>query len=520
MRPSRAILADVNGAPRHPALITASVGLASFLYSVDWTIAAVALPHMQGTFSATPDQIAWVITSYIVASAISIPTAGWLSLRFGRKRLFLWAVAVFLIASVMCGAANSLAFEVFARILQGLGGAFLIPLSHAIILDTYPPEEQGKAMALWGMASVMGSFVGPTVGGYVTEYLSWRYIFYINVPFGLLALAGVAAFLPETRLEPDRRLDWFGFLSLSLAIGALQLMLDRGGQLDWFESWEIITEACLAVLGFYLFNVHCLTARQPFLDPRLFIQRNFFLGLVFAFIYGFVTTPPMVLMPSFLDQVRGYSIDAIGLLQAPRGIGLFVAMIIGARTTGRIDPRLLIGFGLLCLAFSSWEMSNWTGDVGVGSLVWTNFVQGIGGGIILVPIQVIAFPSLDPSRRTEATAVYNLIRSLGASIGVSGALAMYVRTSSVVHARLTEHVTPYSDALQAQPPGGWHMGSTESLMQLEQEIARQAAILGFTGDFWLFALVALAALPLLLLIGKTPEPRGPRDRAEAMAIGE
>ncbi|HWH48808.1 MAG TPA: DHA2 family efflux MFS transporter permease subunit, partial [Burkholderiales bacterium] len=229
------------GSSRHPALITASVGLASFLYSVDWTIAAVALPHMQGTFSATQDQIAWVITSYIVASALSIPAAGWLSLRFGRKRLFMWAVVIFLVASVACGAANSLAVEVFARIVQGLGGAFLIPLSHAIILDTYPPEEQGKAMALWGMAAVMGSFVGPTLGGYLTEYLSWRYIFYINVPFGLLALAGAAAFLPETTREPGRRLDWFGFLSLSLGIGSLQLMLDRGGQLDWFESWEITT---------------------------------------------------------------------------------------------------------------------------------------------------------------------------------------------------------------------------------------------------------------------------------------
>jgi DHA2 family multidrug resistance protein len=274
------------------------------------------------------------------------------------------------------------------------------------------------------------------------------------------------------------------------------------------------------VLGFYLFNVHCLSARQPFLDPRLFVQRNFFLGLVFAFIYGFITTPPMVLMPVFLDQVRGYAIDAIGLLQAPRGIGLFLAMIIGARTTGRIDPRALIAFGLLCLAFSSWEMSKWNGDVGVWPLVWTNFLQGIGGGIILVPIQVVAFPSLDPGHRTEATAVYNLIRSIGASIGVSGALALYVRTSSMVHAQLAEHVTPYSRPLQAQPEGGWHMGTAESLMQLEREISRQAAIIGFTGDFWLFALVALAALPLLLFIGKTSLPRTPAQRAEALAIGE
>ena len=508
------------GASKHPALITASVGLASFLYSVDWTIAAVALPHMQGTFSATQDQIAWVITSYIVASALSIPAAGWLSLRFGRKRVFIWAVTVFLVASVACGAANSLAAEVFARIVQGLGGAFLIPLSHAIILDTYPPEEQGKAMALWGMGAVMGSFVGPTIGGYVTEYLSWRYIFYINVPFGVLALAGAAAFLPETKRDPGRRLDWFGFLSLSLGIGSLQLMLDRGGQLDWFESWEIITEACLAVLGLYLFNVHSLTAKQPFLDPRLLAQRNFFLGLVFAFIYGFICTPPIVLMPSFLDQVRGYPIDMIGLLQAPRGIGLFVAMVIGGRITGRIDPRAPIVFGLLCLAFSSWEMSNWTADVGMWPLVWTNFMQGIGGGIILVPIQVIAFPALEPHRRTEATAVYSLVRNIGASIGVSGALALYVRTSNVMHAQLAEHVTPFNRALQAQGPQGWSMATTQALARLEREISLQSAVIGFTGDFWLFALVALAALPLLLFVAKPKLPRSAADRAEAMVIAE
>jgi len=505
---------------KHPALITASVGLASFLYSVDWTIAAVALPHMQGTFSATQDQIGWVITSYIVASALSIPSAGWLSLRFGRKRVFMWAVTVFLIASVACGAANSLEVEVVARIVQGLGGAFLIPLSHAIILDTYPPEEQGKAMALWGMASVMGSFIGPTVGGYVTEYLSWRYIFYINIPFGLLALAGAAIFLPETRRDPERRLDWFGFLSLSLGIGSLQLMLDRGGQLDWFESWEIITEACLAVLGLYMFNVHCLTAKQPFLDPRLLAQRNFFLGLVFAFVYGFVTTPPMVLMPSFLDQVRGYPIDTIGLLQAPRGIGLFAAMVIGGRITGRIDPRAPIAFGLLCLAFSSWEMSNWTADVGVWPLVWTNFMQGIGGGIVLVPIQVIAFPALEPHRRTEATAVYNLVRSIGASIGVSGALALFVRTSSVMHSQLAEHVTPFNRALQAQGHDGWSMATTQSLARLEREVSLQSAVIGFTGDFWIFALIALAALPLLLFVRKPRPLQGAADRAEAMVIAE
>ena len=505
---------------KHPALITASVALASFLYSVDWTIAAVALPHMQGSFSATQDQIAWVITSYIVASAISIPASGWLSLRFGRKRIFLWAMTVFLLASILCGAAQSLAVEVFARILQGFGGAFLIPLSHAIILDTYPPEEQGKAMALWGIGSVSGSFVGPTLGGFITEYLSWHYIFYINIPFGLLALAGTAAFVPETRKEPNSRLDWFGFLSLSLGVGALQLMVDRGGQLDWFESWEIIIEAFLAVLGFYLFNVHCMTAKQPFLDPRLLAKRAFFVGLVFAFIYGFVTTPPMVLMPSFLEHVRGYSIEDIGIMQAPRGFGLLAAMIFGGKLLGRVDARALIAFGLFCLGFSSLEMASWNADVGAWPLLWTNFLQGIGGGIILVPIQAIAFPSLEPHRRTEGAAVYSLIRSIGASIGISGALAMHVRASTVTHARLTENIAPYNQALQLQEAHGWNMNSVESLARLQQEIDRQAAVIAYTGDFQMFAYVAFAALALLVFVGKQQKIGGPKERAESLVIAE
>ncbi len=247
-------------------------------------------------------------------------------------------------------------------------------------------------------------------------------------------------------------------------------------------------------------------------------QRNFFLGLVFVFVYGFVTTPPMVLMPSFLDQVRGYPIDTIGLLQAPRGVGLFIAMMIGGRITGRIDPRALIAFGLLCLAWSSWEMSNWTADVDTWPLLWTNFLQGIGGGIIMVPIQVIAFPSLQPSMRTEATALFNLVRSIGASIGVSGALAMFVRTSSVLHAQISEHVSPFNRALQAQGHEGWSMGSTHSLAMLEKEVSLQSAVIAFTGDFWIFALIALAALPLLLFIGRTRVPK--KGDAEALVIAE
>ncbi|MFO1319110.1 MAG: DHA2 family efflux MFS transporter permease subunit [Burkholderiales bacterium] len=496
-------------APRHPILVTASVMLASLLYSIDWTIAAVALPHMQGTFSATQDQIGWVITSYIVASAISIPTAGWLSTRFGRKRVFVAALSAFTVASVFCGAAESLAVEVPARVIQGLGGAFLIPLSHAIILDNYPPEQHAKAMALWGLGSVTGSFIGPTLGGYLTEYLSWHYVFYINVPFGVLSLVGIVLFVPETRRNPSHPLDWTGFLTLALAIGSFQLMLDRGGQLDWFESPEIVIEACLSTLGMYLFVAHSMTSRAPFLDVKLIVQRHFFLGLCFVFLYGLLTIPPIVLMPPFLQDIQGYPVDTIGLLQAPRGLGMIGAMMLSGRLTERLDPRLMIGAGLLCLAWAAAEMSTWNAAVGTWPLVWTNLVQGIGGGIIMVPIQSIAFPGVPPERRTEAAAVFNLVRSIGASIGVSTALALFVRQSGATRSRLAEQITDYNQALRLDGQhGGWSLHTLKDIASLDRMVDVEAAMISYTMDFRLLAFAALGGLVFLLFVGRTRRPAG------------
>jgi MFS transporter, DHA2 family, multidrug resistance protein len=501
--------------PRHRGLITASVVLGSLLYSIDWTIAVVALPHMQGTFSATQDQISWVITSYIVASAIMIPTGGWLSKRFGRKRVLAWALVGFTVASVFCGSAESLGIEVLARIVQGMSGAYLIPLSHAIILDTYPQEEHGKAMALWGMGSVLGSVVGPTIGGYLTEYASWRWIYYINIPLGLIALSGVLAFVPETQRDLRRRLDWFGFLTLALGVGALQMMLDRGQRLDWFESGEIVVLACLGGLGLYLFAAHTATTREAFLDPRLIASRKFSITLVLISLYGFLTLPPMVLMPAFLEHLRGYNVDAVGLLQSPRGVGMLLALFISGRITGKIDPRLIIAAGLTGLGFSNYEMSTWTDEVGEWAIVWTGFLQGIGAGIMLVPIQIIAFPSLARSQRTEATSVFNLVRSLFSSVGVSVTLTMLVVTSTATRSRLSEYISPYSAALRsAQQSGAFDSTTTHGLAILEREVERQASLAGYNADFLFLGVAALSALPLLLLIGR-PGRASAEDRDQS-----
>lgn len=487
---------------RHPLFVTVSVMMASFLYSLDWTIVAVALPHMQGTFSATQDQISWVVTSYIVAAAITLPTAGWLAARFGRKRIFLWATTLFLIASVVCGMANTLEVEIAARIVQGIGGAFLIPISLAIILDTYPPEEQGKAMSIWAIGSTGGSFVGPFLGGMLTEYFSWRYTFYINIPVGIFALIGTLLFVPETDRDKERPLDWFGFLSLAMGIGALQLMLDRGGRLDWFESWEIVVEASCSVLGFYLFLAHSFTTKIPFLDLKLFLNRNFVIGLIFSAGYGAVTTPPLVLMPTFLQELRGYPIDTIGFLLAPRGLGLLIAMVIGGRILGKVDARFQMAAGLLMLAFSSLEMATWTPGVSLWPLLWTNFLQGAGGGIMLVPNQAIGFSTLPMQKRTEGAALFNLFRSVAASVGVSAALALFLRTSGTSRAYLTEHISPYSAALrQSGNSGIWDINTAQGLASLAHEIDRQAIMLGYMGDFRMFAIAALLGLPLLLFVG-------------------
>ena len=490
---------------KHPALAAGFTILATILYSIDWTIASVALPHMRGAFSATQDQISWVITSYIVASAIMIPTAGFMSARFGRKRVFVAAVAGFTVASMACGLADSLAAEVVARIVQGMSGAFLIPLSQAIVLDTFPPEKHTQMMGWFGVGSVFGPVIGPALGGYLTEYADWRWIFFINLPFGIVALIGVLAFLPETRTDADKKLDWFGFAVLALGIGALQMMLDRAERLDWFESPEIVLLTGLAALGLYLFAAHSLTARRPFLDPRLPLVKGYGLGLAFVFLYGLLTVPPMVLMPPFMQDLRGMPVDTIGLLQAPRGFGLLLSMFVGGAFTHRLGARLLVGFGFSCLALSCAEMSSWTTEVGEWPIIWSGFLQGVGAGIIWVPLQSVGFAWLQPAQRTEAAAVLNLVRSVGSSIGVSVALTMYTRSSTTARSQMVEHLTPVGSAFRhADVTRGWDLSTLEGLAQAQRQVELQAMMIGYNNDFLMLACGALLALPLLLLI---PSPR-------------
>jgi len=481
-------------------MITFSIMLATIMQVVDMTIVNVALPHMQGSMSATQDQIAWVLTSYIVAAAIATPVTGVLAGRFGRKRLFITSVVGFTIASMLCGAATSLEQIVVYRVIQGLMGAALVPLSQAVLLDTYPRERHGSAMALWGMGVMVGPIIGPTLGGWLTEYYSWRWTFYINVPLGTLALLGVLAFLPETERRPGR-FDYFGFALLAIAIGALQLMLDRGETEDWFASREIVLEAVLSGLALYLFVVHMFTARKPFLEPGLFKDRNFIAGLLLMFTVGVMLLATLALLPPFLQNLLDFPVVTAGLVLAPRGIGTMVAMLVVGRLIGKVDTRGLVLFGLAATAYSLWEMTLFTTDVGVAEIVYTGVVQGVGLGFIFVPLTTVAFSTLDPSLRNEGTAMFSLIRNIGSSIGISLFVTLLGQRTQVSHAGLAEQVTPFRDTLRVPwLPEAWDFTTQAGALALDNEVTRQALMMAYLDDFRIMTVVTLLAAPLLLLV--------------------
>jgi DHA2 family multidrug resistance protein len=495
----------------HRGMITISVMLATVMQVVDTTIVNVALPHMQGSMAATQDQISWVLTSYIVAAAIFTPLTGVLADRMGRKRLFAAAAVGFTLASMLCGAATSLTQLVLFRALQGALGASLVPLSQAVLLDTYPREKHGSAMALWGMGVMVGPILGPTLGGYLTEYYSWRWAFYINLPVGILALLGIAAFVPESKSGERRRgFDFFGFALLSIALGALQLMLDRGNALDWFDSTEVVLEAATAALALYLFLTHMFTADKPFIEPGLFADRNFVAGILLMFTVGVLLLATLALLPPFLQTLLGFPVITAGYVLAPRGIGTMAAMMVVGRLVGKVDTRLLVLTGLGLMAWSLYEMTLWNIEVGVAEIVWTGVIQGIGLGFIFVPLSTIAFATLAPRYRNEGTAMFSLIRNIGSSVGISLVMTVLGHQAQSSHAALSEGITPFRDALQAPGlPQLWSWSTEIGRAALDAEVTRQAVTIAYLNDFRFMMYLSLLAIPLLLLL-RTPRAAGPR----------
>ncbi len=487
------------------AAITVCVILATLMQALDTTIANVALPYMQGSVSASQDQIAWVLTSYIAAAAIMTPPTGFLAGRFGLKRLFIISVAGFTVASVLCGLAQSLTEIVLFRIMQGLFGASLVPLSQSVLLNINPKERQGSAMALFGVAVMVGPILGPVLGGWLTEDYSWRWVFYINVPIGILALIGLYTFLPETARDTRARLDWFGFGTLSLGIGALQVMLDRGEQLDWFGSGEILIEAVVAGSAFYLFLVHTFTAKDPFVRPGLFRDRNFFAGVLFIAIVGLTYYASLALQPPFLQDLSDYPVVTAGIVMGPRGVGTMGAMLVVGRLIGPVDTRVLLSVGLGLTAWSFDAMTGWTPDVSQWTIVTVGIVQGAGLGFLFVPLSTVTLATLPPERRTEGAGLYNLSRNVGSSVGISVVDSLLTRNTQVNHAEIAAHVTAVSRALENGAEARfWNPLTAAGRAALDVVITRQAQIIAYVDDYKLLMLATLAVLPLLIVFRKPP----------------
>lgn len=500
----------------HRALITVCAMMATLMQSLDSTIANVALPYMQGSLSASYDQITWVLTSYITAAAIMTAPVGWLSARFGLKNLYMISMIGFTVASMLCGVAGTLTEMVVFRLLQGIFGAALVPLSQSTMLNIYPPEKRGSAMAIWGMGVMVGPILGPTLGGYLTELYNWRWVFFVNLPFGILASAGMAAFLPKTTPGTGMKFDWIGFGVLALGIGGFQLMLDRGETMDWFGSTEIIIEATLAGLGFYLFIVHMLTAEKPFITPRVFKDRNLSAALVVMFAVGMVLFAVSALLAPWLQDLANYPVETAGLAMAPRGIGTMAAMMIAGRLSNKVDARLLMGFGIVILSWSLYRMTGWTPAVSDMTVVVNTMLQGAGLGFVFVPLQVVAFTTLEPALRTEGTALLSLLRNVGSAIGISITGALVTQNNQVEHSVLSGFITPMNRAFQGADAG--LMPTTPHGAQvLNGMLDHQAEIISYNNDWKLMMLLALPMLLLLFLMrGSKKGAGGDTEHAAVM----
>jgi DHA2 family multidrug resistance protein len=487
--------------PTRRLLIIIPSMLASTMVAIDITIANVALPHMQSSLSASADQIVWVLTSYLVAGAIATPLSGWLAGRFGRKLVMVVSVAGFTIASALCGAANDLPTMVFARAMQGACGAALVPLSQAVLLDITPPAQIARAMAIFALGSMAGPIIGPTLGGWLTDTLSWRWVFFINVPFGILSFAGMMVYLFETRSENPGRFDMFGFLTVSFALAALQLMLDRGEQLDWFEADEIRIYAVILVMALWLGAVHIATARDTFLRPELFADRNFALGSVLSTTIGVVTFAIVPMTVVMTQSLLGYTAFRTGIIGLPRAFGTLASMLLVTRLVGRFDTRLILISGLLINALSLAMFAKIDLQVDERTLVITSFVQGLSGGFMFVPLSVIVFSTLPQRLRNEGAAMYSLTRNLGNAVGISLLQRELVHTTAQSRSALVEHVRPDNPALGYARPD-FDFASGDSVARMTGEIARQASMVGYVQIFWLTCLLSLAVLPIVMMMRK------------------
>ena len=509
----------------HRALITGCAMVATLMQALDATIANVALPYMQGSLSASADEITWVLTSYVSAAAIMTAPVGWLATRFGRKNLFIVSLAGFTATSMMCGAAQTLTQMVLFRLLQGMCGAALVPLSQATLLDIYPAERRPAAMAIWGIGVMVGPILGPTLGGYLTEYYNWRWVFYVNLPFGALTALGLAILMRSERPSGRSPFSWMGFLSLSLGIGALQLMLDRGQDLGWFDSGEIVVEAILSAVGFYFFFADAATTDRPFIPLRMFRDRNFALANAIMFLNGVILLATMALLTPFLQILLGYPVLTSGYLLGARGIGTLCSMMVVGRLLNQgVEPRGLMLVGWSVATYALWQMSGWNAETPASLIITTSITQGAGLGLVFVPLQTVGYSTLPAEFRTHGAAMWTLIRNIGSSVGISLMVANLVNNTAIFHSHIAEFVTPFNDAMKLPDVAGkFATTSQQGLAALDALVTQQAVTIAYTNDFLIMAYFSLIALPVILLFqppkaGRTPAGAAPRLEEPAAVL--
>lgn len=477
--------------------------LAAILEVLDSTIVNIALPHMIGAFGATPDQITWVLTSYIVSAAVVMPLTGYLSARLGRRRLLMGAISGFAVASMLCGLAWNLETMVFFRLAQGVFGAVLVPLSQAILFDAFPRHRRGQAMALFGLGIMVAPVFGPTIGGLLTEAISWRWVFYVNVPVALLALILAMGELPEGEMRPIRT-DWTGLGLLVLAIGALQFMLDQGVTLDWFSSRVIQTAAFASAVAGLVFLVRGWSRRDNIVDLSLFRERNFLVANISILAFGLSMFGAIALLPLLTQRLLDYPVTEAGLMFMPRGLAAAASMIlVGAVLIRRVDARLLVAFGLVLTGAGNLFLAQVDLTVDFWGLVWPGMISGFGMGFFFVPLSTLAFDRLPPDRSDEGAGLYGVMRSIGSSIGIAIVGWQLVTRTQMHWNTLAGHVTPWNDAARTfLAPLNLEPGSAEGARVLAREISRQAQMLAFSELFWMLGWSALAMLPLVLLMRK------------------
>jgi len=492
-------------------IIAITVSLASVLELLDTSIVNVAIPHMMGNLGATLDQIAWVSTGYIVANVIVLPITGWLSAYFGRRRYFAGSIALFTIASFFCGNSHSLEALVFWRIVQGLGGGALLSTSQAILYEEFPREEYGTAMAIFGVGVMVGPTLGPTLGGYITDSFGWPWIFYINIPFGMLALALTLSFIQDSlHQQKATRVDYVGLLLLAAGIGALQTMLERGERFGWFESQQVTVLAIVSVTSLIGFVWHELRTDHPVVDLRILKSRQLAVGVLFAFVLGVALYATVFVLPVYLQNLQNFTAKQTGFVILPGAIAAAMTMAFMGRLQGKFDARLSIVAGVALFGLSMWQHAHFTTDSGMRDFFWPLVWRGIGLGLIFVPLTNLALADLPMSRIPNGTGLFNLMRQLGGSVGIALSATLVTRFATIHRADLMANVTPYSAATQERmallthgllaqgvPP---NLVETKAVTILNGMVTRQALMLSFEQLFLLFGMAFVLALPLLLLM--------------------